>query len=144
MSKMKLDMRSALGGLSLVPDEPESTPPTEAAGPAPEPVTVAPPPTTEPAKTTVSKRTPAARKAPTEKPAARHAPPSEDTAGPRWTTFEAVTARLRPDQRAELTALARQLTKAKGGVGERITDNTIVRVAVDLLLSRGGELYGTN
>ena len=69
------------------------------------------------------------------------ATPASD--GARWTTFEAKTSRLRPDQRTQLTEVARRLTAAKAGAGERITDNTLIRVAVDLLLSRQNELAGT-
>lgn len=31
----------------------------------------------------------------------------------------------------------------RGGVGERLTDNTLIRVALDLLMQRGDELAGT-
>ncbi|MFJ4418817.1 chromosome segregation ATPase [Streptomyces sp. NPDC088925] len=41
---------------------------------------------------------------------------------------------LREDQHAELTALARELMLARSRKGERITENSIIRVAVDLLL----------
>jgi len=45
----------------------------------------------------------------------------------------------------ELTKLRRRLNRARGrGVGERITENTIIRVAVDLLLTHGNELQGVD
>lgn len=35
------------------------------------------------------------------------------------------------------------LNRARGGAGERITENTLIRVAISLLLSRASELRGT-
>jgi len=43
--------------------------------------------------------------------------------------------RLRPDQLDALTALARRLNRARKGKGERITENTLIRFALDRLLS---------
>lgn len=51
--------------------------------------------------------------------------------------------RFRDEQLGGLHALARRLSKARrGSKGERITDNTLVRVAVDLLLQHADELSG--
>ena len=44
--------------------------------------------------------------------------------------------RLREDQQNELTLHARRLNRAKGTGAVRVTDNTLIRVAVDLLLAR--------
>jgi hypothetical protein len=44
--------------------------------------------------------------------------------------------RLRPDQLDALTALARRLNRERKGKGERITENTLIRWAVDLLLEK--------
>lgn len=44
-------------------------------------------------------------------------------------------ARFTDDQLQGLTALTRQLNRTRNGTGERITDNTIIRVAVDLILT---------
>ena len=53
--------------------------------------------------------------------------------------------RFRDEQLTALHLLARRLSKARRGTrGERITDNTLVRVAVDLLLQHGDELAGTD
>ena len=57
-------------------------------------------------------------------------------------------SRLRQDQADELARTVRHLNQARrgsdGGVsGERITDNTLIRVAVDLLLDRTDQLRGT-
>jgi hypothetical protein len=49
---------------------------------------------------------------------------------------------LRADQLDELARLRRVLNRKRGGEGERITENTLIRVAVDVLLSRVGELRG--
>lgn len=53
--------------------------------------------------------------------------------------------RFRDEQLGALHALARRLSKARRGAkGERITDNTLVRVAVDLLLQHADELSGAD
>lgn len=53
--------------------------------------------------------------------------------------------RFRDEQLTALHLLARRLSKARRGTrGERITDNTLVRVAVDLLLQHGDELTGAD
>lgn len=51
--------------------------------------------------------------------------------------------RLHADQADELTALATKVQRARREKGERITDNTLIRVAVDLLLKRQNELVGS-
>jgi hypothetical protein len=48
-----------------------------------------------------------------------------------------------PDQITNLSILARVLNRSRGGTGERITTNTLIRVAVALLLSRSQDLAGT-
>ena len=48
-----------------------------------------------------------------------------------------------PDQITDLSILARMLNRNRGGAGERITTNTLIRVAVALLLSRSQDLAGT-
>lgn len=51
--------------------------------------------------------------------------------------------RFRDEQMEGLHRLARRLSKARRGMkGDRITDNTLVRVAVDLLLQHGDDLTG--
>ena len=47
--------------------------------------------------------------------------------------------RLRPDQLDALTALARRLNRERKGKGERITENTLIRWAVDLFLQQNRE-----
>jgi hypothetical protein len=51
--------------------------------------------------------------------------------------------RLHADQADELTVLATKVQRARKEKGERITDNTLIRVAVDLLLKRQKELVGS-
>lgn len=66
----------------------------------------------------------------------------------RFDELERKEARLREDQVDELNRLARTLAKEarrrrpSGSEAERITDNTLIRVAVDLLLTRASELSG--
>lgn len=62
---------------------------------------------------------------------------------PRYLTMLRKEARIRPEQADELTVLVRQLNRARQTSGERITDNTLIRVAIDLLLERRAELRGT-
>ena len=51
--------------------------------------------------------------------------------------------RFRDDQLEDLARLARRLTRAKSvRGGQRITENTLIRVAVDALLERGEALVG--
>jgi hypothetical protein len=51
--------------------------------------------------------------------------------------------RLHADQADELTVLASKVQRSRKEKGERITDNTLIRVAVDLLLQRQKELVGS-
>lgn len=51
-------------------------------------------------------------------------------------------ARLRDDQIESLAVHARRLSRAKHDSNERITDNTLIRIAVDLLLSNPSLLKG--
>lgn len=51
---------------------------------------------------------------------------------------------LRGDQLMELDALARELQAERVQKGERITANTVIRVAVDVLLKRRNVLVGDN
>lgn len=57
------------------------------------------------------------------------------TAGPAYLEFERKETRLRVDQLRELTEHARRLNRMKGVGGQRITENTLIRIAVDLLLA---------
>lgn len=61
---------------------------------------------------------------------------------PKYLTYDRKEARLRFDQIASLTNLTKVLNRKRKGRGERITDNTLIRVAVDLLLSKAESLEG--
>lgn len=51
--------------------------------------------------------------------------------------------RLREEQYETLTEYARKLNRAKApGAGERITENTLIRIAIDLLIPHLGEMSG--
>lgn len=68
-----------------------------------------------------------------------------DKSEPLYLRLTRKDVRFRDEQLGALHALARRLSKARRGAkGERITDNTLVRVAVDLLLLHGDELAGAN
>lgn len=71
--------------------------------------------------------------------------PSEPVAGRHihYTELVRKELRLHADQADELTVLASKVQRARKEKGERITDNTLIRVAVDLLLQRQKELVGS-
>lgn len=62
---------------------------------------------------------------------------------PKYRRLERKELLIWPDQITQLSIQARVLNRTRGGVGERITQNTLIRVAVALLLSRAQELAGT-
>lgn len=63
---------------------------------------------------------------------------------PKYLRLVRKEARLSAEQFDALTDLARRLNRRKPkGVGERITENTLIRVAVDLLLAKRAQLDGT-
>ena len=62
---------------------------------------------------------------------------------PKYLTLVRKEARLRSDQLDNLTSLTRSLNRKRKGTGERITENTLIRVAVDLLLNKSDELKGS-
>jgi hypothetical protein len=82
-------------------------------------------------------------------PRAARGPRDAGTAGvtesqiPKWQRLERKELRLRADQLDELARIRRTLNRQRGGEGERITENTLIRVAVDMLLGRAGKLRGT-
>jgi pyruvate/2-oxoglutarate dehydrogenase complex dihydrolipoamide acyltransferase (E2) component len=69
-----------------------------------------------------------------EAPPAQASPPGERPLPP-YLTYVRKECRLRPDQLDALTALARKLNRERKGKGERITENTLIRWAVDMLLT---------
>lgn len=69
-------------------------------------------------------------------------PESVSDSGPRYTRMVRKEARVRPDQADALAALRRRVADQRQQRVEPITDNTLLRIAVDLLLARGDELTG--
>lgn len=69
---------------------------------------------------------------------------SETTDVPKYQRMVRKEARLRPDQVDALAQLRRHVSRARSTRLEPITDNTLLRVAVDLLLERGEALTGDN
>jgi hypothetical protein len=74
-------------------------------------------------------------------PAAR--PQAEAPGLPKYLRLERKELLIWPDQITRLSILARVLNRNRRGAGERITQNTLIRVAVALLLSRSQDLAGT-
>lgn len=65
------------------------------------------------------------------------APPRALRARPRYLALQRKEARLRSDQVDALASLARRMNRGKAQRGgERITENTLIRVAVDWLLGQ--------
>jgi pyruvate/2-oxoglutarate dehydrogenase complex dihydrolipoamide acyltransferase (E2) component len=99
---------------------------------------------------TTTKTAPTATKPPaTRTPRSAAAPKPESSepgegAGPLYLRLDRKETRLRSDQYERLTEHSRRLNRAKGSGGERITENTLIRIAIDLLLERADDLAGTN
>lgn len=115
-------------------NEPEEPSPAPALPQALSPVTASP---QRPFEAT---RLPEARERASERPPVRK--PTGEGCGARFEDFVRKEARFRPDQLAALTEHARALNRAKGPAGNRITENTLIRVAVDLLLAEPAGLHG--
>ena len=81
--------------------------------------------------------TPSAPKSTTPAKRARVAGKSQ-----RYDELERKETRIRGDQYEALTRIQRALNKARGGEGERITENTLIRVAIDLLLAGENSISG--
>ncbi|GEK86666.1 hypothetical protein GCM10007198_06610 [Microbacterium aerolatum] len=62
----------------------------------------------------------------------------------KYARLERKEARVREDQCAELTSLARSLMRDRVSRRERITENTLIRVAIDLLLAHRDQLRGSD
>jgi hypothetical protein len=74
--------------------------------------------------------------APPSQPKTRRSAPVRNDARPLYLRMVRKEARLRERQYEALTQHARRLSRARGGQGPRITENTLIRIAVDLLLDR--------
>jgi hypothetical protein len=94
----------------------------------------------------LGRKSPSIAQARTDKDAAAYAGDAgqqHPEAGPRYLQLERKELRIRVDQADELARLTRRINRARRGAGERITDNTLIRVAIDLLLERTVQLEGT-
>ena len=67
---------------------------------------------------------------------------AEDPATPAYLRFVRKETRLREDQQNQLTLQARRLNRAKKTAGARITENSLIRVAVDLFLAQADRAVG--
>lgn len=65
-----------------------------------------------------------------------------DAEGPKFLSYEVMTARLRSDQVDFLNALERRVMRSREQKGERITKNSLLRAAVDLLETMDLDLRG--
>jgi hypothetical protein len=135
---------SALAARSAAPDVTQDTPSTiEDAMPAPD----APSEPVADRLATVAEAVPAAAHSSSPSPRrASHRRTTQPAPGEwvRFDQYERKEARLRPDQYGRLSTTSRELNRARRGTGERITENTLIRVAIDLLLERGDQLTGTS
>jgi hypothetical protein len=61
---------------------------------------------------------------------------------PKFARLTRKEARVREDQYAALSGLARTIMRRRTVKDERITENTLIRVAIDLLLAHQDELTG--
>lgn len=86
---------------------------------------------------------PKTRKAPPAQPAVE-AEPIRTAGQAGYLRFVRKETRLRDDQQNALTLHARRLNRAKKPGSARITDNTLIRVAVDLLLARIDSAAGSD
>ncbi|MCX4886066.1 hypothetical protein [Streptomyces sp. NBC_00847] len=68
--------------------------------------------------------------------------PPDDGEQARYLTFPRTEARLRADQLTALGALRRKVAANRTDKTERITDNTLLRLAVDLLLKNAAHITG--
>ncbi len=128
--------RANLGSLlSVASDVAE----TQDAPPEPPPAQSDPPgaPLSAPAPTRGARK-----RATPAQPAASKASADTTATSTHYTDFERIEARLRDDQVNDLDVLVRRLNKQRAGQGERITRNTLLRVASDLLLAMDERVVG--
>ncbi|TFC17457.1 hypothetical protein E3O19_06125 [Cryobacterium algoritolerans] len=105
-----------------------------------------PVPVPVPASASASVPAPEIAPAPSSRAAVKQKEPNEAPdvgGGAHYLSFVRKETRLRGDQMDALAAKARQINRNKTDGGERITDNTLIRIAVDLLLARADNLAGS-
>jgi hypothetical protein len=112
-----------------------------------EPISTAPAPEKS---ATTSKTAPTATKPIVTRTPRRTATPKPESSdpgegrGPLYSRLDRKETRLRSDQYERLTEHSRRLNRVKESGGERITENTLIRIAIDLLLERADDLAGNN
>lgn len=140
----RVDLSQLAGNIGL--DDDAEDPPIEQAPTAPR-LTAAPDPEAAPAA--VAEASSAAAIRTDEQPAATTTPSRprrsttkrprgrdrSDSSEPYFRTLARKETRLRPDQVRELAEISFELNRDRHGAGERITENTLIRLAVDLLLA---------
>jgi hypothetical protein len=67
---------------------------------------------------------------------------SETLQVPKYLTLERKEVRLSAEQLDALTMITRRLNRSRAGRGERITDNTLIRVAIEMLIEHSAKLEG--
>ncbi|MGR3939071.1 hypothetical protein [Streptomyces sp. BRA346] len=77
-----------------------------------------------------------------EEPPARRSSNLSEAAATARKQLSPKYVQLRGDQQIELDVLARELQAARAHKGERITANTVIRVAVDVILAHRERLVG--
>jgi hypothetical protein len=77
------------------------------------------------------------------RPAPAPMPPPSHPGLPKYRRLERKELLIWPDQITQLSIQARVLNRTRGGAGERITVNTLIRVFIAAGLARAGELAGT-
>lgn len=97
-------------------------------------------PIEEPAQPAVDLRTSGTSEVPKSVPA----PPVRAAAPPRahYSDYIRKETRLRADQLDDLATIARRLNRARPSDQPRLTENSLIRVAVDLLLAQREHLVG--
>jgi hypothetical protein len=67
---------------------------------------------------------------------------SARSGAPLYLQLERKESRVRKDQLDTLSTVAKRLQRAKGTGGDRITDNTLIRVAIDMFLAQSDKAAG--
>jgi hypothetical protein len=142
---MSPKQRASLAGLQPAP---AAVPPLPVRPAAPAPAEVQTPEQQTPEVQSTDVQTPGEaeqggrRRRPQERVAVPPAPAPTPRL-PKYLRLERKELLIWPDQITNLSILARVLNRNRGGAGERITTNTLIRVAAALLLSRSHDLAGT-
>jgi len=69
-------------------------------------------------------------------------PDSGSSGVPKYQTLVRKEARVRADQADALAQLTRDRSRDRTDRSERVTDNTLIRIAIDLLLAHADQLHG--